>query len=127
VVSTQRGDRLGGHLPEASPEDRQTTKEAHLRGVKERVTPVERGSHRLLSGGQVPSTADQQIETVVEVPQQIGERHVPGPRRGEFDSERQAVEPSADLSGEARRGRPTEIGSDRLSTLAEQHDGGRSN
>jgi hypothetical protein len=52
----------------------------------------------LLPSGKITGTANQGIEAMVELPAQVADRHVPDPRSGQLDCQRQAVETAADLS-----------------------------
>ena len=74
-------------------------------GEEEVVAPGQRGRERALAlrppGRRVP----QQREAVVEPPGDLGDRQRAGPRRGQLDGEREAVERAADLARRPARTR----------------------
>ena len=93
---------LGRLDREPAGKDRQATKECLLLGREEGVGPGNRRAHRLLAGGEVTPTAGEQRQPLVEAGKQGGGRQDLDPRGGQFDGERETIEPAAD--GSDRRG-----------------------
>ena len=95
-------DRLGGLQCPATGKDGETTEQDSLRLGQQVKAPVDGCPQRLLAGQRRPVAAGQQPKAVVQAGGDLLDRQHVHPRRGQFNRQRDAVEPVADL-GHGRR------------------------
>jgi hypothetical protein len=102
---------------------RQTTKNGLLDRVEQIVRPLNGGEQRLVPGLGAP-TGGEQCEAFIEARSDVGQGDGADSRRREFDGERDAVEPPADLDDRWHRvGRQTKSWLRRDRPIDEQPDG----
>ncbi len=102
VDAVARADLFRGGQIAATGEDGQPAQHGALGLIGQIPGPVDHRAQGLLPGQQGAAAAGQQPETVVEPVGQLPRGEHPQAGRGEFDGERQAVQPPADL-GAGRR------------------------
>ena len=79
----------------ASRECGQTLEQSLFVSIQQRVTPVQRGSQRLVSWRVEPTTARQQAEPVRQQFRNLRHTERRHTHRGQFDRERDALQPDA--------------------------------
>lgn len=94
--------RFGGGEVAAAREDGQPSQDVPFVRVEQVPGPVDDGAQGLLAGQDGTAAGGEQPETVVEPVGDLPQRQHPQPGGGQFDGERQPVEPSADLGGGLR-------------------------
>ena len=95
-------DRVQRFEVGAAREHRHPREEQLLGLVQQPVGPVDRGGEALVAGLRGARGPGEQV-AVVEPLGDLGGAHRPGARGGQFDAERQPVEPSADLGDDPGR------------------------
>ena len=91
-------DGLGRVEREPAREDAEAVEQPALVGGQQVVAPGDRRAERALSLGGVATSAGQDGQGALESGEQLVGRQEARPGRGQFDGERQAVEPAADLA-----------------------------
>jgi hypothetical protein len=117
---------LCGHLQrhlqaEAAAEDAQTSEHPLLRGAQQPMAPVECGAQGLLARRRQPAARGEQAQPVVQPVTQALQPQQRQPRRGQFDGQRDAVQPAADVEhGGQVAGVQSELRLDRAGAVLEQ-------
>ena len=117
------GQRLGCFQRAAAHARAQRAKQALLGRAKQIVAPGDGVAQGLLAGRQIARAAGQHVQGLraAQAGQQGGWRQQPGPRGGQLDRQRQAIQPRADLGN--HRGifrREREVGAHRLRACHKQ-------
>ena len=118
------GDRVRG-IERKRPDEASHPAEQRTRGrVEQHVAPVERRPQRLMTRQRRAQPAGQQVQPVVQPRRDDREPSV-ATRRGQFDRERQPVEPPADIGDQPHAGFVDRtIRRGRANPFQEQLDGG---
>jgi len=101
-------------------EDGQPPQDRAFGRVQQVPGPVDDGAQGLLARQYGPAAAGQQPEAVVETVGDLPRGEQPEAGGGQFDGQRQSVEPPADLRDGLRVGRRIEVGPHRAGPLGEQ-------
>ena len=94
VITADGGD---GGQAEGPGEHAEPGEQGLLTGRQQAVAPVQRAAQGPLPFGQVMRSGGQQAHPVIEPGEQRPRRQQPDPGSGQFDGERQAVQPPADV------------------------------
>ena len=117
-------DVLRGLQREAAGEDAEPPEHGLLVRRQQAVAPFQRRAQRLMPAQHDARARSEHVEAFVEARAQAFDAEQRHPRRGEFDRERNAVQPPADLDDRRRmRGRQREVRIDRLRARDEEFDG----
>ncbi len=93
----QGADLLGGGQRAASGEDGEAAQHGAFGGVQQVPGPVDDGAQGLLAGQRGAAAVAEEAEAVVETVGDLARGEHPQPGGGQFDGERQPVQPAADL------------------------------
>ena len=96
------GDRLGRLERAAADKDRQSAEEALFGLTEQVVAPRNRAAQRLLSSGQIPGAAGEDLQPAFHPAEHRRRRQCLHTCRRQLDGQRQPVEAVADLGDEAR-------------------------